>query len=81
MTLPRNTVSLQIDYGQPYWREPVPGESPGEREHAGFAELTHDGAGMWIKFDGQHEIEMHSDGARTIAEALMAFADMLDRRA
>jgi hypothetical protein len=80
MSLPRNTVSLRVDYGKPDWRIPAPGEPPNARAHAGYADLTHDGASLWIKFDDQHEIEMHPDGARTIAEALTAFADMLDGR-
>ena len=80
MILPRNTVSLRVDYGKPDWRNPAPGEPPNARAHAGYADLTHDGASLWIKFDDQHEIEMHPNGARTIAEALTAFADMLDGR-
>lgn len=77
--LPRNTVSLRVDYGKPEWRSPAPGEAPDARSEAGYADLTHDGANIWIKFDGQHEIELHPDGARIIAEALLAFADMLGR--
>ena len=79
MSLPAKTVMLRVDYGKPDWREPVPGETPDAREHAGYAELTHDGANLWIKFDQTHEIEMHPEGARIIAAALLAFADMLER--
>ena len=75
--LPRNTVMLRVDYGKPEWRDPAPGEDTDAREFAGYAELTHDGANLWIKFDGQHEIEMHPPGARIVADALIAFADML----
>lgn len=78
MILPRNTVSLRVDYGKPDWRAPATGEPAGARADAGYADLTHDGVNLWIKFDGQHEIEMHPDGARIIAEALLAFADMLE---
>ena len=70
MQLPPQTVMLRVDYGKPDWRE----ESP----QAGYAELTHDGKNMWVKFDGQHEIEMHPEGARIIVAAMLAFADMLD---
>lgn len=78
--LPRNTVSLRVDYGKPDWRAPAPGEPAGARADAGYADLTHDGAILWIRFDGQHEIEMRPDGARIVAEALLAFADMLEAR-
>lgn len=78
--LPRKTVMLRVDYGKPEWREPAPGEDANAREFAGYAELTHDGANLWIKFDGQHEIEMHPAGARIVADALIAFADMLEDR-
>lgn len=78
MSLPRKTVMLRVDYGKPEWRDPLPGETPDARAFAGYAELTTDGANLWIKFDGQHEIEMHPDGARIVADALDAFADMLE---
>lgn len=78
--LPRKTVMLRVDYGKPEWRDPAPGETPNAREFAGYAELTHDGANLWIKFDWQHEIEMHPAGARIVADALIAFADMLEDR-
>ena len=71
MALPPETVMIRVDYGEPEWRE--------KAIEAGYAELTHDGAAMWVKFDGQHEIEMRPKGARIIAAALLAFADMLDR--
>lgn len=72
MTLPPETVMLRVDYGEPEWRE--------KSAEAGYADLTHDGALMWIKFDGLHEIEMKPKGARVIAAALLAFADMMDRK-
>ena len=78
MNLPSNTVSLRVDYGKPDWRAPAPGEPAGARADAGYADLTHDGVNLWIKFDGQHEIEMHPDGALIVAEALIAFANMLE---
>ncbi len=78
MKLPKQTVMLRVDYGEPAWREPLPGEVEGSRAEAGFADLTHDGQSLWIKFDGQHEIEMTTNGARIIAEALLAFAEMLE---
>lgn len=78
MTLPKQTVLLRVDYGEPDWRVPAPGEPPDTRATAGYAELTHDGAIMWVKFDGHHEIEMKPKGARIIAEALLAFAEMME---
>jgi hypothetical protein len=78
MTLPRQTVLLRVDYGEPDWREPAPGEPADARAMAGYAELTHDGATMRVEFDGRHEIEMKPQGARIIAEALLAFADMME---
>lgn len=78
MTLQQNTVLLRVDYGEPSWREPAPGESANAREFAGYAELTRYGAMMWVKFDGQHEIEMTPRGARIIANAMIAFAQMLE---
>lgn len=77
MNLPRQTVMLRVDYGDPSWRAPVGGETADARIMAGYAELTHDGCNMWIKFDGQHEIEMTTEGARVVADALLAMADML----
>jgi hypothetical protein len=38
MILPRNTVSLRVDYGKPDWRAPAPGEPHGAR--AGGAGMT-----------------------------------------
>ncbi len=79
MTLPPRTVMLRVDYGDASWREPLPGETGDARVNAGYADLTHDGAVMWIRFDGLHEIEMTTSGARVISSALNAFADMLER--
>lgn len=81
MSLPRGTVALHVDYGEPSWREPSDGETQDARSMAGYAELTHDGGHLWVKFDGQHEIEMSTNGARIVAEALMAMADMLEGKA
>lgn len=78
MSLPQKTVMLRVDYGKPSWRTPLDGETADARSMAGYADLTHDGCNLWIKFDGQHEIEMATDGARIIADALLAMADMLD---
>ena len=78
MGLPLKTVLLKVDYGQPEWREPAPGEPNDARVDAGYASLTHDGAHIWIKFDQNQEIEMDPHGARVIAAALLAFADMMD---
>ena len=72
MRLPTQTVMLRVDYGEPDWRE--------SDAELGYAELTHDGAHLWIKIDGKYEIEMHPKGARIVAEALTAFADMLEPR-
>jgi hypothetical protein len=81
MTLPPKTVMLRVDYGDPSWRDPAPCEDANAREFAGYAELTHDGDHMWIKFDNQHEIEMTTEGARIISAAIVAFADMLEGKA
>jgi len=78
MTLPPKTVMLRVDYGEPSWRNPAPGEAADFRSQAGYADLTHDGASLWIRFDGQHEIEMTPAGARVIAQALLDFADLLE---
>lgn len=81
MSLPRGTVALRVDYGEPSWREPSDGETEDARMMAGYAELTHDGCNIWIKFDGQHEIEMSTKGARVVADALLAMAGMLEGKA
>lgn len=78
MTLPPKTVMLKVDYGEPDWRQPAPGEPNDARVDVGYASLTHDGAVLWIKFDGNQEIEMGTSGARVIAAALIAFADMIE---
>ena len=80
MTLPPNTVMLRVDYGEPHWREPAPGEPSDARVDVGYAELTHDGKTIWISFEYNQTIEMNTSGARTIAAALIAFADMLEER-
>lgn len=80
MSLPIKTVMLRVDYGEPSWRDPVDNETDDARMMAGYADLTHDGCNIWIKFDGQHEIEMTTDGARIIAEALQAMANMMDAK-
>lgn len=77
MTLPRGTVNLRIDYGEPHWREPLEGETATARAMCGYADFTHDGANIWVKFDGQHEIEMSAKGAEILADALHAIADFL----
>ena len=78
MSLPSNTVMLRVDYGEPSWRAPLEGETDDARSMAGYADLTHDGCNLWIKFDGQHEIEMTTKGARIVAGALLAMADLLE---
>lgn len=80
MSLPRHTVMLRVDYGDPSWRAPLPEETDDACNMAGYADLTHDGCNLWIKFDGQPEIEMEPKGARIIAEALLAMADLLERK-
>jgi hypothetical protein len=76
--LPPKTVLLKVDYGQPEWREPAPSEPNDARVDVGYASLTHDGSHIWIKFDQNQEIEMDTSGARVIASALVAMADMLE---
>lgn len=79
--LPAGTVMFRVDYGEPDWREPAPGETPGARADCGYADITTDGVGVWIKFGGQHEIEMTAKGARIIAGALISMADLIDKGA